>query len=461
MEETKDSSTLVLGVLAALLLVVGGGWLFLSFVGSGKTPAPSPIAAPAPIELPDENIDPKFDLEQNLDMGQMALDAGQLVEPADGSALYFYLSALAQDSENAEARRGLRSISDTVAVQAREQLAGEDYAGLDQSLRILRRIDIADENLLAVSDELLAVVDGKVAAVEGAIQRGQWGPAQALLDQVNTIPGVDGLLMLELSEGLAEARALAAETAQAAQAEATAQAAAAAEAEASAAAQTAPAEDDAATEEDATEEDDAVAGDFREELVDQIRAGIAAGRLLLPSDGSAAFHLAELTRVAPDDPNVDEMRDELVDALIARGGARARSGDFEAAASALDAAETYAPGSAALRSARDALRDEQRASESQRIIPVGELVNTKVVRPRYPSRALRNETTGFVLLHFTVLEDGTTSDIELVDASERYADQFERSARTAVSQWEFVPRQFEGEVIAQRVEARVSFEIDP
>ncbi|MFK7886517.1 MAG: energy transducer TonB [Gammaproteobacteria bacterium] len=457
MDQTKDSSTLVLGVLGALLLVVGGGWLFLSFGGSTSAPSSVQTATPAPLELPDEDIDPKFDLGQNLDMGQMALDAGQLVEPPDGSALYFFLSALAQDGDSAKAQLGLRSISDQMAVDAREQLAGEDFAALDQSLRVLRRINIADPNLLAIGDELTAVIDAKVLAIEGAIRRGQWVPAQALLDQVNTIPGVDRLLTLEIGEGLSEAQALAAEAAAAAQATAAAAAAAAAAAP--------EADGDAADGDDATpadgEDADETPADFRVELFEQLQESIDAERLLLPSTSSAAYYLAELTRVAPDDSSIATGREALVSALISRGVARGQSGNFAAAATAFEAAATYDADSAALSAAVDALRNAQLAAESARIIPVGELVNTKVVRPRYPSRALRNETEGYVLLHFTVLEDGTTSEIELIEASDRYSEQFERSARAAVSQWEFVPRQFEGEVIAQRVEARVSFEIDP
>jgi TonB family protein len=458
MEETKDSSTLVLGVLGALLLVVGGGWLYLSFSGSSTTSTPPPAAAPAPIELPDEDFDPKFDLEQNLDMGQMALSAGQLLEPADGSALYFFLSALAQDAENAEAQLGLRSISNQVATQARAQLAGEQYAALDQSMRILRRIDLDDPNLLDIGDQVAALIDEKILAVEGAIRRRQWAPAQALLDQINTIPGVDRLLTLELSEGLSEAQALAAEAAAAAE-----------QAQAAAAQETAAADEDEAEDDDEAESADADAQpddeespeDFRLALLGQVRDSIEARRLLLPTDSSAAYYLAELERVAPDDPSIAEGRNELVAALVARGIERGQNGNFDAAAAAFAAAETYDADSATLATARSVLRDQQRAAESARVIAVREMVNTKVVEPRYPSRALRNEAEGYALVQFTVEEDGTTSEIEVVEASDRYGLQFGRAASAAVAQWEFQPREYLGEVISQRVEARVSFELGP
>lgn len=457
MDETKDSSTLVLGVLGALLLVVGGGWLFLSFSGSSSTTAPTPVA-PASLELPEEDFDPKFDLEQNLDMGQMALSAGQLVEPSDGSALYFFLSALAQDADSAEAQLGLQEISNQVAAQARAQLAGEDYAALDQSLRVLRRIDLEDPNLLAIGDEVTAVIDEKILAVEGAIRRRQWEPAQALLDQINTIPGVDRLLTLELSEGLSEAQALAAEAASAA---AEQEQAAAASEDAQEDANEGAATDESTETADAETEEEVSPEDFRLALLGQVRESIEARRLLLPADSSAAFYLAELERVAPDDPSIAQGRDELVAALIARGIARGQSGDFDAAATAFAAAETYDTNSSVLATARSVLRDQRRAAESARVIAVGEMTNTKVIQPRYPARALRNEAEGFARVHFTVEEDGTTSEIEVVEASDRYGVQFGRAATAAVAQWEFEPREFLGEVISQRVEARVSFELGP
>ncbi len=457
MEQSKDSSTLLLYVILAMLVVVAGGWLFLNSRSLPVTPPPAITVAPAPValEVPDE-VDPRFDLQQNLDMGQMALSSGQLVEPPDGSALYFFLSALEQDAGNTSARAGLRDIASTIAQQATEQLAGEDFLALDGSLRVLGRIDAADPNLLALREQIDIVVAEKQAAVEGAIRRGQWVPAEALLNQLLTVPGTDEAALTLQIEELAAAKLRAEELAATVAAQSAAQAAAAA---AVAAAQgTEGSVIDVADDDDAVVED---GNDFSANLGAQARASLQAGRLIAPADNNALSYLRELQRVAPDDPALTAGYDELIAALVRRARTQSAAGQYGQAERSLDAAGAIGRGTAQVVAAREQVLDARIAAESVRVLPVGELVNTRVVRPRYPARALRNEAEGYVLLNFTVLRDGTTSDIETVEVSERYGEQFERAARVAVGQWEFEPRQFLGEIIEQRVEARVSFEIDP
>ncbi|MFK8014824.1 MAG: energy transducer TonB [Gammaproteobacteria bacterium] len=453
MEQEKESSTLVLYVILALLAVVGGAWLFLTLKPAAPTPQVATTApAPLPLEVPDE-IDPRFDLEQNLDMGQMALSAGQLVEPTDGSALYFFLSALEQDAENRTALDGLESISTTVAASAAEQLAGEDFLGLDGSLRVLERIDAADVNLLALKEQLALLVESKFAEVDGATRRAQWVPAQALIDQLATIPNLDPdeltLRIDELAAAQERAVALAASVAAQTAADAAAQAA---EDEAAAASDT------AATDDEAVEEEDA--GEAVLELLASLRGSMTDGRLIAPADDSARYYLSELRGIAPDDPALSSGYSDLIGALTQRAVTQAGSGNFDEADGLLTAAADLGVPDTRIRLAQSSVLDAQLEAESQRVIPVSELINTKVVRPRYPSRALRNDAEGYVLVNFTVLADGTTADVVAVESSERYADQFRRAAQAAVGQWEFVPREFRGQIIEQRVRARVAFEIN-
>ncbi len=73
--------------------------------------------------------DRQDELRRKLALGNNALDAGNLLEPFDGSALNYFRQALAVDPENAEAESGLDAIADRLIEQAAEQISGGDVDG--------------------------------------------------------------------------------------------------------------------------------------------------------------------------------------------------------------------------------------------------------------------------------------------------------------------------------------------
>jgi protein TonB len=62
---------------------------------------------------------------------------------------------------------------------------------------------------------------------------------------------------------------------------------------------------------------------------------------------------------------------------------------------------------------------------------------------------------GWVLLRFTVLPNGTVTDVEVRESSP--AGVFEASAVEALRQWNFEPVAREGRKIAQRAEIRMNY----
>jgi protein TonB len=78
--------------------------------------------------------------------------------------------------------------------------------------------------------------------------------------------------------------------------------------------------------------------------------------------------------------------------------------------------------------------------------------------PVYPAQALRSGTKGWVELEFTVLPNGTVSDIEVVSAEPRGV--FDAAASDAVAGWRFRPRVVSGQAVAQRTSVTVRFDID-
>ena len=83
----------------------------------------------------------------------------------------------------------------------------------------------------------------------------------------------------------------------------------------------------------------------------------------------------------------------------------------------------------------------------------------KIVRdiePEYSDYGRRKKINGTVELTFTVLPDGTTSDIVVSRSLEKSLDQ---QAVKAVRQWRFEPGTYQGEPVAVRISAAATFRI--
>ncbi|NJO13681.1 MAG: energy transducer TonB [Gammaproteobacteria bacterium] len=70
-------------------------------------------------------------------------------------------------------------------------------------------------------------------------------------------------------------------------------------------------------------------------------------------------------------------------------------------------------------------------------ISASQLKRTKVVAASFPQLALDYGVEGFVSLQFTVLPDGSTADIQIVQAEP--AGVFEANAIKALQQWRYEP----------------------
>ena len=67
--------------------------------------------------------------------------------------------------------------------------------------------------------------------------------------------------------------------------------------------------------------------------------------------------------------------------------------------------------------------------------------------PRYPTSALRRNIEGWVVIRFTVLDDGTTTDIEVVNTN--VENLFEEAAIRAASAWTYQPATRNGKAVNQ------------
>ena len=87
------------------------------------------------------------------------------------------------------------------------------------------------------------------------------------------------------------------------------------------------------------------------------------------------------------------------------------------------------------------------------VVNASTLKRTHTVPPAWPQAA--NGVEGWVLLHFTLLPDGTVADIEIKEAHP--AGIFETSAVEALRQWKYEPVERGGKKVAQRAEIRVKY----
>ena len=91
-------------------------------------------------------------------------------------------------------------------------------------------------------------------------------------------------------------------------------------------------------------------------------------------------------------------------------------------------------------------------------VPADEFERVYAPAPTYPVQALRDGTSGWVELEFTVTPSGGVRDVEVVGAEP--AGVFDVSATQALAQWRFRPRVVNGKPVAQRSTIKLRFDVD-
>ena len=86
-----------------------------------------------------------------------------------------------------------------------------------------------------------------------------------------------------------------------------------------------------------------------------------------------------------------------------------------------------------------------------------ELGRVRVVEPVYPPQAMRDRVEGWVLLEFTITENGSVRDIVVVDSQP--SGVFDAAATEALAGWKYRPRITDGRPVAHRSNVTMRFDL--
>lgn len=492
--EVDDGFTRRWGRRSLLLIPVAlVAWGIAAWEPWNRTQESAPAPAPAkPAVQADAREDVR--LQKMLDAAGLALSQGALIDPPGQNALELYRAVLARDPANGLARRGLDSVAEELVVQAERALMEQDVGRLASAVDALRSVRPDHARLPFFVSQLereraIAGQAGKPIPAFDTMGRPLETPApaaelpsvraQAFLQLANErmrsgqLVGRDGSLGYLLNarqlapsdpgvvDAIGQLGILFQNNAQKAIREGRLD-------DANRWLQNA-IELDIDRTQIATMRADIDAARIGNERADRARLlvlanqRIAQGRLVEPK-GDSALHYFDMLRAA--DPQFEGLTDTgalLASRALAESRAALAAGNLDRAEAVLRAAQgaggagaEVADLSAKIMAAR-VTRPAAVSTPEPAVLPENKLRRTYFAAPTYPARARERGTEGWVDLEFTVTRDGTTQDAVVRGAEP--AGIFDRAALDAVKRWRYEPRVVGGNVVEQRVEARLRFRL--
>jgi hypothetical protein len=207
----------VVGALAIVLVAVAAYMLLRSpdavptlpssaNAGHAAKPAPATPAAPQATQ-PAEESTPAAATEEKVDAlisaAQIAMRDRHFIEPAEGSALSLYRSALLLAPDNGEAQQGLRRLSEILVGRVQSALDEKQFDAALQALETVRSIDPNDPRLAAL-DERIAKMRDELgpAEIQAAINAQNFERAAQLIDQAARAKSISEPKLAQLREDL-------------------------------------------------------------------------------------------------------------------------------------------------------------------------------------------------------------------------------------------------------------------
>jgi TonB family protein len=425
MSDQNDNSSLplLMGITAAIVLCIGGGWFLLerndsAHLDRSETIAPPPI--PASLEVATEAAATATDINMDLRKARLAAQSDLLAYPGGQSALHFYGRVLAAQPDHATARAEFDEVLEQISQQVSRQLDARDF---DDAYGLASRVAEQEPGHALVSEARKTLDAYAAELADQALQHARDGnddDAETLLASAAALPGRDARYLSTLRASIADIQQARRDAAQEKRQRAT-----------------------------------QAAADARNAWQEKFRGAIAAGRLISPAGDCARDYLA-----AKDMPQNErgQLTGELVAALLGSSQYNIESNQLQIAESMLDAADELGGAEASLAELRATLDDAYVRAEEARVRTTQEMVRLQNAPARYPGRAEERGISGWVEVIFTVNTAGETADIEVVEAEPESI--FDDSAVTAVSRWTFQPLEFRGRIINQRAVARLVYRLE-
>jgi TonB family protein len=171
-------------IAAGVLLAAAAAYLLTANrepVAKTAPPASLKAAPAAPAKAP-QAADEKVDLL--IEKAQQAMLDRHFIDPAEGSALSLYRSALLLDPDNGEARQGLQRLAEILFARVQSALDERKFDVALQALETARSISPGDARLGAL-DERIASLRAEVgpAQILAAINAQSFDRAQQLIDE--------------------------------------------------------------------------------------------------------------------------------------------------------------------------------------------------------------------------------------------------------------------------------------
>ncbi len=195
---------------------------------------------------------------------------------------------------------------------------------------------------------------------------------------------------------------------------------------------------------------------------------MSAGRLVAPASDSAKTHFQTLLQADPSHPATSQARQTLGTELLREARIALARADLTGAEQWLGyARDIGVTGDEMTSATRDLAAARTRANNiaaggspvaaSGEAVAASTLERTSYTAPRYPTKAREQGTRGWVDLEFTVMPDGSVSNVTTLQAEPR--DVFEQAAVNAVRRWRYRPVIRDGAPVEQRVKLRLRFEL--
>jgi periplasmic protein TonB len=494
----------VVGALA-LVLVVGAAYLLLrrpdavptlppAANGGAKPPVPAaaaPTAAPAASDgAPAVAVEEKVD--GLIAAAQIAMRDRHFIDPAEGSALSLYRSALLLAPGNGEAQQGLKRLAEILVGRVQSALDEKQFDAALQALETVRSIDANDPRLAAL-DERIAKMRDELgpAEIEAAINAQNFDRATQLIDQAARAKSMSEAKIAQLREELRRhladsdvSRLMAlldarldqdqlldppndSAVAYFGQARKAGAMAGDLQARGRELVRRLIADAHRAIDERRVADADRMTAALRSlgtppatiaglqrdigaarvqqvqkqsdqsRLVDLVKSRLAQGSVAEPENDSALSHLAQLRTADPQNPALPELTRAVQSQILAQAGNAMDSADYTQTEALLQLAGTLGSSPEA-----DALGQRLRAAKSAAAGALPEVAENTLTRLRaleveYPSAALQKKVQGTVELGYVVTSKGAVSDIKILDANP--SGIFEKAATKALSRLRYKP----------------------